>query len=67
MQGTVLRVDVEEGQDVEHGQVLAVIEAMKMENEVVAHHPGRVAAVCVSAGDAVRSGQTLIELSADGG
>jgi biotin carboxyl carrier protein len=40
---------------------------MKMENEVLAHHPGRVAAVRVAEGDAVRSGQMLIELAADGG
>ncbi|MDX6513357.1 MAG: acetyl-CoA/propionyl-CoA carboxylase, biotin carboxylase, biotin carboxyl carrier protein [Gaiellaceae bacterium] len=59
MQGTVLSVDVAEGDEVEAGQVLCVVEAMKMENEVHAHHGGVVAEVAVAAGDAVSSGQVL--------
>ena len=43
MQGTVLDVKVAEGDAVEAGQVICIVEAMKMENEVVAHRAGVVA------------------------
>ncbi len=62
MQGTVLRIGVAAGEDIEPGQVLVVVEAMKMENEIVAHHAGTVEQVDVSEGDQVTSGQTLLRL-----
>ncbi len=65
MQGTVLKVDVADGDEVEVGAVICVVEAMKMENEIVAHRPGTVADVAVAPGDAVSSGQVICRVVAD--
>jgi methylmalonyl-CoA carboxyltransferase small subunit len=62
MPGSVIAVRVSEGDDVEAGQVLVVLEAMKMENNVPAPAAGRVARVLVSAGQQVQRGETLVEL-----
>jgi acetyl-CoA/propionyl-CoA carboxylase, biotin carboxylase, biotin carboxyl carrier protein len=59
MQGTVLRVAVEQGATVEEGSLIAVVEAMKMENEITAHKPGTVSELPIEAGGAVASGDTL--------
>jgi acetyl-CoA/propionyl-CoA carboxylase biotin carboxyl carrier protein len=59
MQGTVLAVEVAEGDTVEAGQVICIVEAMKMENEVHAHRSGTVAELSVSAGQAVTTGQVI--------
>jgi acetyl-CoA/propionyl-CoA carboxylase biotin carboxyl carrier protein len=59
IQGTVLRVDVEKGQDVDAGTVICVIEAMKLENEITAHRAGKVEELNVSAGGSVASGETI--------
>ena len=59
MQGTVLKVEVADGERVEPGQVVCVVEAMKMENEIAAHRGGLVAQLSVSPGDAVASGQVV--------
>jgi biotin carboxyl carrier protein len=57
-----LTVKVESGDEVEPGQALVVLEAMKMENELAAEQTGRVAAVHVAAGDTVEGGELLVEL-----
>jgi biotin carboxyl carrier protein len=61
--GAVIEVFVKEGDDVESGQNLVKLEAMKMENQITAPKAGKVAKVHVKAGDPVNQGQVLIELS----
>jgi acetyl-CoA/propionyl-CoA carboxylase biotin carboxyl carrier protein len=59
LQGTVLKVAVEQGADVEEGALVCVIEAMKMENEITAHRSGKVEELSVSEGASVSSGDTI--------
>jgi acetyl-CoA/propionyl-CoA carboxylase biotin carboxyl carrier protein len=63
MQGTVLKVNAEVGDEVAAGQVLVVVEAMKMENEIVARDAGQVEEIAVAPGDQVTSGQLLIRIA----
>jgi len=63
MPGQVLQIRVAEGDHVEAGQVLLVLEAMKMENAVVAPAPARVERLLVTAGAQVQRGQPLVELA----
>ena len=65
MQGTVLKVDVADGATVEAGTVVCVVEAMKMENEIVAHRAGTVVDLAVAPGAAVTSGQVICRVLAD--
>jgi acetyl-CoA/propionyl-CoA carboxylase biotin carboxyl carrier protein len=65
MQGTVLDVKVGDGDRVEVGQVLCIVEAMKMENEVAADRGGTVRQLAVAVGDAVSTGQTICVVEAD--
>jgi acetyl-CoA/propionyl-CoA carboxylase biotin carboxyl carrier protein len=62
MQGTILSVDVAAGDEVSSGDVLCVLEAMKMENDVVASFGGTVAEVAVSEGQSVNMGDVLAVL-----
>ena len=59
LQGTVLRVAVEKGATVQEGALIAVIEAMKMENEITAHKAGKVTDLPIDVGASVASGDTL--------
>ncbi|HZQ89115.1 MAG TPA: acetyl-CoA carboxylase biotin carboxylase subunit [Gaiellaceae bacterium] len=63
MQGTVLSVAVGDGDDVEAGALLCIVEAMKMENEVRAHRAGTVAELSVAAGEPVATGQVICVIS----
>ena len=59
LQGTVLKVAVEQGAEVSEGDLICVIEAMKMENEIAAHRSGKVTSLNVTEGAAVSAGDTL--------
>ncbi|MBQ8840434.1 MAG: biotin/lipoyl-binding protein [Clostridia bacterium] len=63
MPGTILKVNVANGQAVKKGDVLMVLEAMKMENEIPAPADGTVTGISVSAGQTVDAGATLCSLN----
>ena len=60
MPGNILRVDVKQGDTVKSGQILVILEAMKMENEIVAPKDGTVAQVVVDKGSVVDTGAPLV-------
>jgi acetyl-CoA/propionyl-CoA carboxylase biotin carboxyl carrier protein len=62
IQGTVLRVVVEPGATVEAGQLICIVEAMKMENEIGAQHAGTVREMRVAAGQAVQVGALIASI-----
>lgn len=63
MPGTILDVKTSVGASVSSGQVLCILEAMKMENEIVSPQDGTVASINVSKGDSVEAGQVIITLN----
>lgn len=63
MPGNILDIKVSNGTLVKAGDVLLILEAMKMENEIVAPQDGTVASVNVNKGDTVEAGQTLVSLN----
>jgi acetyl-CoA/propionyl-CoA carboxylase, biotin carboxylase, biotin carboxyl carrier protein len=65
IQGTVLKVAVEKGAVVEEGALIAVIEAMKMENEITAHKAGTVSELSVEAGGSVATGETIAVITSE--
>jgi len=62
MQGTIVKIAVEDGQQVQAGDLVVVLEAMKMENPVTAHKGGTVTGLAVSAGVTVTQGTVLCEI-----
>ena len=60
--GVIISVDVKEGAAVKRGQKVAVIEAMKMENEILAESDGTVTAIHVSKGDSVAEGDNIVTI-----
>ena len=66
MQGTVLAVEVQDGDEVREGQVVCVVEAMKMENEITAHRPGTVSGLSVAEGEQVATGQVICVVAQEG-
>ena len=63
--GTITSVKVQAGQKVKKGDVLVVMEAMKMANDITAEADGTVKSVCVSQGQSVNQGMTLVEFISD--
>ena len=63
MPGTIVSVKVNVGDKVEAGTLVAVLEAMKMENEIFAGVDGTVAGISVSAGDSVNSGDVIVSVN----
>ena len=63
MPGTILRLLVNIGDEVKENQPLMILEAMKMENEVVANHAGKVAGIHVNQGQVVNAGDALITIA----
>ena len=63
MPGTIVSVNVSNGQSVKAGDVLVVLEAMKMENEIKAPSDGTITSVVVAKGESVDTGATLVTLA----
>ncbi len=63
MPGNILDIKVSNGASVKAGEVLVILEAMKMENDIVAPQDGTVASINVNKGDTVEAGQTIITLN----
>jgi len=59
--GVVVRVAAQVGQSLQTGDILVVLEAMKMETNITAPAPGKIAAIAVSQGDGVQAGQVVVE------
>jgi len=62
MPGTILKINVESGAEVKSGEVLCVLEAMKMENDITAPRDGKVASVNTAKGASVNAGDVLVSL-----
>lgn len=63
MQGTVVKIAVRDGDQVEKGDLLFVLEAMKMEQPLTAHKSGKISGIIVEIGETIASGTTLCEIS----
>ena len=59
IQGTILKVAVKEGAEVAENELICIVEAMKMENEITAHRAGTVTTLNVSEGGTIATGETI--------
>jgi methylmalonyl-CoA carboxyltransferase small subunit len=59
--GIVVRIAAQVGQNLQTGDILLVLEAMKMETNITAPSPGKIAAIRVNQGDSVQAGQVVVE------
>jgi methylmalonyl-CoA carboxyltransferase small subunit len=64
LSGSVSKILIEEGQEIVEGEVLVVLEAMKMETEITAPHDGKIARILVEVGTSVAGGEALVEYEA---
>ena len=62
MAGNILGISVKVGDEVKKDQVLVILEAMKMENEIVSPVDGKIVSIGVSKGDSVNAGQVLVQI-----
>ncbi|MGH2967230.1 MAG: acetyl-CoA carboxylase biotin carboxyl carrier protein subunit, partial [Solirubrobacterales bacterium] len=62
IQGSVLKVAVSQGDEVEEGTLICIVEAMKMENEITAHRAGKVAELGVAEGGSVAAGDMIARI-----
>ncbi len=62
MQGTILKIKVKKGEEIEKGDVLMTIEAMKMEQEILAEKDGKIKEIFVKEGEAVKNGDLLMQI-----
>ncbi len=62
LQGSIFKVEVAEGDEVEEGALIVVIEAMKMENEITAHRSGKVTSLAVEVGSPINSGDLIAKI-----
>jgi len=62
MQGTIVKVAVEEGAQVAEGDLVVVLEAMKMEQPLVAHRAGTVTGLAAGVGSSVSAGTAICEI-----
>jgi acetyl-CoA/propionyl-CoA carboxylase biotin carboxyl carrier protein len=63
MQGTVVKIAVKEGDSVEKGDLIFVLEAMKMEQPLTAHKSGKISKLVAEIGETVASGTSLCEIT----
>ncbi|WP_292362687.1 biotin/lipoyl-containing protein, partial [Methylophaga sp. UBA1464] len=63
LSGNIWKIMVSAGQTVKEGDVLLILEAMKMETQIVAEHPGTVTSINVKPGDTVKVGDSLVSIA----
>ena len=66
MQGTIVKIAVEEGQVVAEGELVVVLEAMKMEQPLAAHRAGTITGLAVTVGETVANGAVIAEIKSEG-